>query len=285
MAHLKKHYSIEIDATPQRVYEMIIGNKTYPIWVSAFSDGYCEGNWSKGSKMYFLGVGQDGVVAGIISTIEENIPKEFISIKHIGEIKGGVEDFDSDAVKAWLPCYENYRLTQIGNHTRWEVEMDVLDSYESYFDEHWPKAQLGLKKLVEESHLVVETTVNATLDQAWACWTEPDHITKWNFASEDWHCPAASNDLKVGGKYSAKMAAKDNSFSFDFNATYDEIVPNKLLAFTLEDGRRVKVVFEKNDDNHVKVTETFDMEFENGPELQQSGWQAIIDNYKKHVEG
>lgn len=136
---------------------------------------------------------------------------------------------------------------------------------------------------MENSIIVVESTINAPIEKVWACYTEPTHIMQWNNASPDWHTPKAENDLRVGGKFSSIMAAKDGSFSFDFWGIYDEVVANERIAYTLGDDRKVSVDF-KSDGSQTVVTTVFEPESENSHELQKAGWQAILDNFKKHVE-
>ena len=131
--------------------------------------------------------------------------------------------------------------------------------------------------------ITVETTVNVPVARAWELWTQPEHITKWNAASEDWHTPRATNDLREGGTFTARMEAKDGSFGFDFEGVYDTIQINKRIEYTMADGRTVKVVFTPLD-GATKVTESFDAESEHSAEMQRSGWQAILDNFKKYVE-
>jgi len=131
--------------------------------------------------------------------------------------------------------------------------------------------------------ITVEATVNAPVEKVWQYWTEPQHITQWNNASPDWHCPRSENDVRPGGTFSATMAAKDGSFSFDFGGTHDQVEQNKLIASTMGDGRTMEVHFQP-EGNATKVVETFEMEMENSEELQRSGWQAILDNFKSHVE-
>ncbi len=131
--------------------------------------------------------------------------------------------------------------------------------------------------------ITVETTVNAAIEKVWKSWSEPQHITKWCQASDDWHAPKATNDLRKGGEFSTTMAAKDGSFSFDFGGVYDEVINHKLIEYTMSDGRRVKVTFAPQG-NQTKVVETFDPESQNSLEMQQAGWQAILDNFKKYTE-
>jgi uncharacterized protein YndB with AHSA1/START domain len=129
----------------------------------------------------------------------------------------------------------------------------------------------------------VETTVQAPVEKVWEYWTEPTHIKKWNTASEDWHTPIAENDLRAGGKFLSRMEAKDGSFGFDFGGTYDEVKLHEVIAYTMEDGRQVKITF-KGRENETEVIETFDAEATNPIEMQQQGWQAILDNFKKYAE-
>jgi uncharacterized protein YndB with AHSA1/START domain len=131
--------------------------------------------------------------------------------------------------------------------------------------------------------ITVKTKINASIDQVWESWTNPKHVMHWNFASEDWCCPAATNDLTVGSEFHYTMAAKDNSVSFDFWGTYQEILIHQTIEIILGDGRKMTVTFESTNDG-VIVTEIFEPESENPVELQQAGWQLILDNFKKYVE-
>jgi uncharacterized protein YndB with AHSA1/START domain len=131
--------------------------------------------------------------------------------------------------------------------------------------------------------ITVETIVNASIEKVWESWNKPEHIINWAFASDDWEAPKAENDLRVGGTLKVTMAAKDGSSSFDLIGVYTEVKENTLLEFDMEDGRHVKVEFEDTPEG-VKVTETFDPESENSEELQRSGWQAILDNFKKYTD-
>src|SRR5690348_14592065 len=125
--------------------------------------------------------------------------------------------------------------------------------------------------------ITVQTTVNAPVSKVWESWTAPKHITKWCQASDEWHAPKAENDLRSGGKFSTTMAAKDGSVSFDFGGTYSNVKTNSLIEYTIEDGRKVKVIFEAVG-NKTRVTETFEPESTNSIELQRGGWQAILDS-------
>jgi uncharacterized protein YndB with AHSA1/START domain len=131
--------------------------------------------------------------------------------------------------------------------------------------------------------LEVQTNIKAPIGKVWACWTLSEHIQKWNFASPDWHCPKAENNLVVGGEFHYLMAAKDGSFSFDFWGTYHKIEENKLIEIALGDGRNVTVAFKSNG-SETGITEKFDPESVNPIELQKTGWQLILDNFRQYVE-
>lgn len=131
--------------------------------------------------------------------------------------------------------------------------------------------------------ITISATINAPVEKVWTYYTEPEHLMQWNFASDDWMCPSATNDLRVGGTFTSRMEAKDGSFGFDFGGTYSEVVPNERIVYSLSDGRKVELNFSEEDG--VTTVETiFDAEKENPEEMQREGWQAILNNFKKHVE-
>ncbi len=136
---------------------------------------------------------------------------------------------------------------------------------------------------MDKTNITVETKVNASPEKVWRYWTGPDHITKWNFASDDWHSPTATNDLKVGGRFTSRMEAKDGSMGFDFGGTYSKVKSNEHIAYTMDDGRKVEVHF-KEEGGNTHVIETFEAESQNSIDLQRNGWQAILNNFKKYTE-
>lgn len=131
--------------------------------------------------------------------------------------------------------------------------------------------------------LTIEAVINAPVEKVWDYWTKPEHITKWNSASDDWHTPTATNDLRVGGKFTSRMEAKDGSMGFDFWGIYDKIITNEYIEYTLGDERKVKVNF-SGSGNETKVVSSFEAESQNSLELQQGGWQAILNNFKSYTE-
>lgn len=133
------------------------------------------------------------------------------------------------------------------------------------------------------TQIKITASIIAPIEKVWDKWTNPEHITKWNFAVDEWQCPRAENDLKVGGKYFARLEAKDGSFGFDFEAIYNVVKQNQELTYTMTDGRKATTIFESNGSETIVIT-TFDAESENPVEMQQQGWQAILNNFKKYAD-
>lgn len=130
-------------------------------------------------------------------------------------------------------------------------------------------------------HVSVQVTVDAPINTVWDSYTFPAHIVNWNFASNDWHTPRASVDLRVGGSFSSRMEAKDGSEGFDFEGTYTEIIEHKFIEYTFGD-RLAQVSFAEEEDG-VRVVVTFETEDENSAEDQRNGWQAILNNFAAYV--
>jgi uncharacterized protein YndB with AHSA1/START domain len=136
---------------------------------------------------------------------------------------------------------------------------------------------------MEKPVIHIETLIQATIQKVWGNYNSPDAITKWNQASPEWHCPSAEIDLRVGGRFKNRMEAKDGSFGFDFEGEYIEVIPYKKLAFKLDDDRKVNIKFAAHD-NHTHMLVEFEAEDTNPIELQQDGWQAILDSFKDYTE-
>ena len=131
--------------------------------------------------------------------------------------------------------------------------------------------------------ITIQTTVKSSIAKVWAAWTTPEDINQWNAASDDWHTPRSTNDLRVGGKFSYRMEARDGSMGFDFEGTYTKVVPEKLIEYVLGDGRTVSITFEPVQGG-ITVIEAFDAEDVNSAEMQRQGWQSILDRFGSHVE-
>lgn len=137
----------------------------------------------------------------------------------------------------------------------------------------------------------IEILVNADIKKVWKFWNEPECIKLWAFASDDWECPSASNNLTIGGKFITRMSAKDKSVGFDFTGTYTDIKEYEKISYIMSDdindlnARRCDVTFQDMGSNTTKIIEIFDAENENSVEMQKLGWQSILNNFKKVVEG
>jgi uncharacterized protein YndB with AHSA1/START domain len=130
--------------------------------------------------------------------------------------------------------------------------------------------------------ITVETVVNAPLARVWDAWSNPEDIKQWNAASDDWHTTHSRVDLREGGSFLSRMEARDGSAGFDFEGTYTRVVPKHTIEYRMSDGREVQVLFREGADG-VVVTTHFDAESQNPEELQRQGWQAILDNFGRHV--
>jgi uncharacterized protein YndB with AHSA1/START domain len=279
---LKKiSFSTVIKAPKAKVWNALWDDENYKKWTAAFAAGSnAITDWQEGSKVLFLDAKGDGMKC----TIAKKIEHEFMSFKYNGEVKNN-EDVPLDEKNSdWVNGFENYTLKDANGITTLTVEITVTEGMMDYFNNTFPAALENVKKIAEaRTAITIETTINAPVEKIWDYWNKPEHITKWCSASPDWHAPKAENDLKAGGKFSTRMEAKDGSFGFDFGGVYDEVKTNELIAYTLDDERKVSIVF-NSDGNTTKVTETFDAEDQNPVEMQKSGWQAILDNFKKYIE-
>lgn len=131
--------------------------------------------------------------------------------------------------------------------------------------------------------ITVRAIIDAPVQKVWEYWTNPKHIIRWNNASPEWHTPRAENDLRAGGKFLSRMEARDGSMGFDFSGKYSKVKQHNLIEYILDDDRKVQVHFNP-DGNKTKITEVFEAEQENTVELQETGWQSILNNFKNYVE-
>jgi uncharacterized protein YndB with AHSA1/START domain len=131
--------------------------------------------------------------------------------------------------------------------------------------------------------ITIETLVGSDLDRVWKSWNTPEEIKVWNTASDDWHTTESAVDLREGGTFRSRMEAKDGSMGFDFEGIYTKVEPQRAIEYRMGDGREVQVEFVESGSG-VLVRETFDAETENSAEMQRQGWQAILDNFGRHVE-
>lgn len=276
----KLQFEININAHAAKVWQVLWSNSTYGKWTLPFCEGsYAVSDWKEGSSIQFLNPGGNGMN----SIIETCRPKEYMAFKHIAEVKNFAEQ-PVDPTSEWGGSMETYSLKEENGITTLTATVDAVEPFLDFFNTAFPKSMNILKELSEQPILItVETTVAAPIEKVWEYWTKPEHITQWNNASPDWHTPRAENDVQVGGKFHTRMEAKDGSFGFDFEGIYTAVEMNKKLAYTLLDDRTVTIDFSQEGDT-IKIVEIFGAEEENSLELQQAGWQAILDNFKKHVE-
>jgi uncharacterized protein YndB with AHSA1/START domain len=283
------HFSIAINAPVQKVWTMMLGKDTYPKRTIIFNPAgsWFEGDWVQGSQMRFLGPDPKDPqnIGGILSEVAENNLFKYISLKHVAEIRDGVAQESSRE-----DAFENYTFSEKDGVTIVEVALkmpDAMGDCDDYMKDTWPKALELLKELSEVpwKSITVSASVYAPVAIVWEKRTMPKHIMQWNNASPDRHTPYAENDLREGGRFLSRMAAKDGSVSFDFTGTYVRVEPMSLITSILDDGRKMSVVFHEDGScGTTTVTETFEMENMNSEELQRGWRQAILDNFKKYVE-
>lgn len=280
---IKVNFSAAIHAPKQRVWYVLWEKSFYEQWTRLFAEGSTvkTDGWKEGSMVQFLGPNENGMVSMVVA----NKPNEYMSFRHLGIVKDGVEDTTSDEATGWAGAMENYTLKEENGIIVLTVEMETTEEYKDYFNNKWPKALAKVKELSEAKTMITVTAkVNVTIDTVWDSWTNPAHIVNWNNASDDWHTPKASNDLRKDGRFTFTMAAKDGSFSFDFGGTYTSVEPKQKISYIMDDGRVANVWFEQ-EGNAVKITEEFQAENIHSPEMQEAGWQAILNNFKKYTEG
>lgn len=284
----KIELSILIDAPPESVWRAITEDGPYRQWTRVFEpESHFKGGWNTGDEILFLGHEDEGKSAGMFSEIAVSRYPEFISIRHLGIVSNGIKDTESPEAKKWAPAYENYSITPISeNRTRFSVESDIEDDFYDEFTELWKQALEALKDVAVDliPPVKIEVLINSSLETVWHCWTDPKWIVQWNFASEDWHCPYAENDLRAGGRFRYTMAALSSKASFEFEGTYVSVVPLDRIHYVMDDNRQVRVVFISVRPEQTKVIEWFDPESENSIELQRSGWQAILNQFKLITE-
>lgn len=278
---VKREYKIDINASAQKVWFALWDDHHYRKWTSVFSEGsYAKtDNWKEGSIVHFL----DPKGNGMYSMITENKPFQKMTFTHKGEIKDFKEQTVDEKSEQWVNAVESYTLTEQNGITHLVVEANLPEDFLEFTDRTFPMGLNIVKESAEVFCIIVQTEVKAPSEKVWEKWINPADIVKWNFASDDWCCLRAENDLRIGGKFSARMEAKDGSAGFDFEGTYRIIATNQIIEYMIADGRKVKILFEEERDRTV-ITEIFGPESINPFELQRDGWQSILNNFKRYVE-
>jgi len=281
---ITKEFSIEINASPEKIWFVLWDDHHYRQWTSVFCEGsWMVTDWREGGKVHFLAPNGEGMY----SLLEVNSAKEKMYFRHIGELKDFEEQPVDEKTGAWSGAREYYSLSVKDSPTApsvLNVLMDIDDTHLPYFLETFPKALAKVKELAENFRITVKAEVGKPLEEVWEKWTSPEHVVRWTFASDDWHAPYVENDLIAGGKFLTRMEARDGSYGFDFWGVYDLVELHSQIGYTLGDDRKVIIIF-KSYGNKTEITESFEAENTNSPELQRDGWQAILNNFKKYCEG
>lgn len=270
-------FSTTINAPAEKVWFCLWNKANYENWTKVFSEGsFALSEWKKGSKVHFLMPKGDGM----FSEITEMIPNQLMSFHHLGEIK----NFEEQEINnEWSNSEESYLLSEENGITTLKAVLSIDEKWQDFFDNTFPKALELVKEDAENGNaklITVQTLINKPLQEVWDKYTKPEHIVNWNFASDDWHCPKAYNEVKTGGQFSHRMESKDGTMGFDFEGTYTEVIPLKKLVFNL--GER-KVWTEFIDFNgKTLVLGNFEPENVHSIYMQRDGWQAILENFKKY---
>lgn len=282
------HLEREFNLSPEHVWEMIVDPDHYRNWSEAFHEGSdFDGKWIKGNKIRFISEDENGLQTGMLSVIEECNYPAFISIKHIGLVMNGIEDYESEETKRWTPAYENYTLTASGESgCLFALDQDMLEEEIQSFIEMWERSFDYMQRLIDTQAplgkvITLREKSSLTPEEIWEKLVIPDKVMTWNFASEDWHCPKASNELKIGGEFHYEMASKEGNMSFDFWGSYTVIEPSKKLYFSLGDGRLVRIDL-KQKSYGTLIEERFEAETTSSLDLQRQGWQNILTNLACH---
>ncbi|MGL5382265.1 MAG: SRPBCC domain-containing protein [Culicoidibacterales bacterium] len=268
-----------IQAPITTIWAAIIHHRHFATWSRVWHEqSHFSGTWQLGAQLQF----SDGT-AGVVATVTTYDFPQTIGLQYTGVIEDGEVVTTGPNAELWCAMTEAYTFQQLNPvTTRFEVTMNCRDDLYLAFEQMWAQGLIALKHFCEQPaslpELTIGTTFNYSCKQAWYHWLNLESITVWNHASADWYCPKAVHDFRVGGTFSYTMAAKDDSFQFDFSGIFTEIVPERYLALLLDDGRRVHIHFIQ-DGEQLHLFQQFEAEQENPLALQQQGWQAILDNF------
>lgn len=284
MSTIKKEFNISIAASPNIVWHVLWDQNHYRQWTHVFCEGsYYVSDLKEGSGVHFIAPNGEGM----FSKVAERVENEKMVFAHIGVLKDFEEQPMDDKTLSWSGAKEAYFLTKEGDNTLLTTVLDMAEEHSIYFDEVFPKALAEIKRLAEQFAITISAQVHSDIEDVWKRWNQPEHITQWYFAVPEWYAPTAVNDLRVGAAFKIRMSAKDHSFGFDFEGVYTELIEHQLIAYALGDGRKVSIHFEPittDQGNAILITQRFEPEAMNTIELQQGGWQAILNNFKSYAE-
>lgn len=278
--HIEKTFHI----SPELLWELVVDPENYSFWTESFSEGSeFVGDWTKGSNIRFVAEDENGKESGMLSEIVESQWPEFISIKHVGIVMNGVNDYDSPLAQGWSGIFENYKfIPQEDGTSIFSVEQELPEEQAEEFKINWEKSFDRMAELIETKAdfgkvITLREKSSHRPEVIWERLVTPEKVMTWNYPSEDWHSPHAENNLEVGGEFHYEMAAKDGSESFDFWGTYTQIEAPKKLSFVLGDGRTVHIdIMDKP--YGCLIEERFEAEQKNNLNLQRQGWQNILKN-------
>lgn len=279
--------SIQINASAERVWQVLWNESTIKVWAAAYGPGmeFRGGDWQEGNQTTIA----DANGNGGYGIIEKVIPNQLMRIREKGWIlnwKALSPDYSvtiGDKELVWEAGIGEFRLEEQNESTKLSIEIELGDDWASILEDVFPKALQLIKNLAEGTVVLkVSTEVAVSAKKAWELFNDPLHIVNWNTASPEWHTPSARNDMRVNGQFSYRMEAKDGSVGFDFNGVYTEVDPHRSFSYMMDDGRKATVLFTEKKDSTIVET-SFDAEAENSLDLQQGGWQAILDNYKLYA--
>jgi uncharacterized protein YndB with AHSA1/START domain len=284
---IRQNFTIFIKAPVKKVWDSLLEKESYKYWTSEFepTSSY-EGEMKLGNIIKFKSEEGVGVIGKVV---------KFDKYKMIG-FGFNLENDYKDNINSYQALIkegvEEYYFEEKDGGTQLSIIVDNIEEWAKSMEKSWQKALLKLKELSESqielkyiTPLKVNTQVNCDISKVWKYFTIPAHIEKWSYASEDWACKDSKVDLKIGGKFSSYLYALDGSFGFEFSGFYTEIEINSIIKYTLDDNRKVIVKFEVvKEGNITNVNQFFEPEYENSLELQKSGWQAFLDNFKKYCE-
>ncbi len=281
------NFSITLDAPKEKVWEALWEDSSYRNWTGAFFEGsYAETDgWKQGTKVLFLSPGG----SGIVSKVAVNRPCEFMSFKHIGELKDGVEDTTSDKIKQWAGAMENYTLTETAGKTTLLVTLDVTEEDKDYFMEAWPKALEKIKTLVSVKPLLIERTYNAPVKKVWKAITDNNEMKLWYFDIADFKPEEGfefsfEGEGKEGEKYMhlCKVTEVIPEKKLSHSWRYDGFTGNSLVTFELSaEGEKTKLLLTHSGIETFAVTASNAFARENFAE----GWNYITGtSLKQFVE-
>jgi uncharacterized protein YndB with AHSA1/START domain len=282
---IRRNYNIFIKSTPENLWHKMLDSESYKYWTQEFEPTSCySGKLELGEEIQFLSIDGSGMLVKV-AKYEKYI---IIGFEIIGFVDNGNKILNQEIPNG----VEEYYFEPAENGTELKIIVDTTPDYDEDMNKMWPKALLKLKELAESKEELIYNTpiltqvqINSSPEKVWYYLTTSNHIEKWNHAGNDWACKDSKVDLVEGGKFSSFMYSKIDGEGFIFSGYYTEIVPHSVLKSVLDDGRKVILNMGSFDDGKsTLIRQYFEPESMNSKELQQKGWQLILENFKDYVE-